>query len=413
MDPKSQTVILGAGIIGLSTAYYLSESQQNIHIIEPSHELFASASGLAGGFIAADWFAPSVAPLGGLSFRLHKELAEQHQGKERWGYSLSTGTSLSQDVANEEEAVLGSGEDWLQNGTSRAEAAGGHSFSEGEGPAWLMRSNGSSLEVISRDASTAQIDPRRLCQFLLEQCTARGVQLHRPARATSVSKDATGVLNGVHVVSADGSERDLPCTRLVLTAGAWTPKVVSTLFPRAPLRVPISALAGHSLLLKSPRWSAEHEEKGCHAVFATDTLGFSPELFSRIGGEIYIAGLNSTMIPLPDVPSDCKARDDAMQQLKDVAKTMLGLPGQEDDLQVLREGLCFRPVTSSGRPIISRIPDAKLDMATRSGGEGGVFMAAGHGAWGISQSLGTGKVMAELICGQPTSVNIKALALPA
>ena len=54
----ASTVIIGAGIIGCSTAYYLSQSHDteagSIHLVESSPELFASASGKAGGFIAAD-----------------------------------------------------------------------------------------------------------------------------------------------------------------------------------------------------------------------------------------------------------------------------------------------------------------------------------------------------------------------
>ena len=52
------TVIIGAGIIGCATAYYLATSGKtapsSIHIIEASPELFASASGKAGGFCTSD-----------------------------------------------------------------------------------------------------------------------------------------------------------------------------------------------------------------------------------------------------------------------------------------------------------------------------------------------------------------------
>lgn len=52
------TVIIGAGIVGLSTAYYLAHSghtkPDTIHLIESSPELFASASGKAAGFCAPD-----------------------------------------------------------------------------------------------------------------------------------------------------------------------------------------------------------------------------------------------------------------------------------------------------------------------------------------------------------------------
>ena len=54
----THTVILGSGIIGLSTAYFLSESghtdPQSIVLLDSSAELFHCASGFAGGFCAMD-----------------------------------------------------------------------------------------------------------------------------------------------------------------------------------------------------------------------------------------------------------------------------------------------------------------------------------------------------------------------
>lgn len=57
-ESEQHTIILGAGIIGCATAFYLSTSTnarpEKIHLIEASPELFASASGKAGGFLASD-----------------------------------------------------------------------------------------------------------------------------------------------------------------------------------------------------------------------------------------------------------------------------------------------------------------------------------------------------------------------
>lgn len=75
-------------------------------------------------------------------------------------------------------------------------------------------------------------------------------------------------------------------------------------------------------------------------------------------------------------------------------------------------GLCFRPVTNRGTPILGRIPDERLgSIGTRGGSEGGVWLAAGHGPWGISLSLGSGKIMAEMIQGRSTSVSVSGLGL--
>lgn len=70
-------------------------------------------------------------------------------------------------------------------------------------------------------------------------------------------------------------------------------------------------------------------------------------------------------------------------------------------------------MTSSGRPLVSRIPDEKLGgIKTRGAGEGGVFISGGHGAWGISHAPGTGMVLAELMEGRPPSAKVEALQLP-
>lgn len=296
------TVIIGAGIIGTSTAYYLSESStspSNIHLVEASPQLFASASGYAAGFLARDWFSPTLSALGALSFDLHKQLAYANNGQEKWGYSRSTAFSL-------EETIGERGEDWLSEGVSRVRAANMSRPVNGDGdgdrPAWLT--DHGKLEVISTGETTAQVyvsrlymnlescpsqitcnsrdtyvvlipdpplsllqithklswihsDPLRLCQFLISTCLARGVQLHQPAQAISVSRDPSGALSSIRIRNSDSSnpqELEIPCRHLVLAAGAWTPKVFSTLFPESKVKIPVTSLAGHSLLLRSPHW---------------------------------------------------------------------------------------------------------------------------------------------------------------
>lgn len=102
-------------------------------------------------------FSPSVAPFSLLSFQLHAHLASAHNGRQNWGYTPSTGLSYNE---NGEEAVGGSGEDFLANGTSRAQAAAAailRDEKEVTGPVWLKSGEGVSWEVISQDTSTAQM----------------------------------------------------------------------------------------------------------------------------------------------------------------------------------------------------------------------------------------------------------------
>ncbi|KJK68203.1 FAD dependent oxidoreductase [Aspergillus parasiticus SU-1] len=397
------TVILGGGIIGSATAYYLSETHPagDIHIIESSSELFSSASGYAAGFLAKDWFSPDVASLGELSFGLHESLAVEYGGVERWGYMK--GTALSYD-ATIKRGGGSQGGDWMDRGGSRAETASGSN-------------------------SGISSDPLRLCRFLMDTAISRGVQLHHPARATSLVTDENGCITGVKIVDLVSQEEfTLPCTHLIICAGAWTSRVFKDLFPSAQVSIPVSQLAGYSLVLRSPRHTLEHEQQTyggrCHAIFTENpfSCGFSPEIFSRQGGEIYIAGLNDPDMSLPGLAEESRnlIDRDELRRLEAVSTQLMGgLVDKDagvtdvnmDDLEVLREGLCFRPITDRGTPVVCRIDDDLLGDGVRTAGHGGVFVATGHGPWGISLSLGTGRVVADMVEGVRPRADVSGLGL--
>ncbi|KAI9894746.1 MAG: hypothetical protein M1814_002103 [Vezdaea aestivalis] len=407
------TVILGSGIIGLSTAYYLSRKRDpsTIHIVDPSPKLFASASGNAAGFLARDWFAPAAAALGVLSFDLHQRLAEEHDGREKWGYSPSTSFGIVSSDGQRDDNDY----DWLLLGSSRARAVHSSGVSTDEvGPVWLKMKDGKRIERNSEDGTTAQVDPLRLCEFLLGECQTRGVQLHHPAKALSVTPDIKGELACVRILSTvTGIESDIPATRIVIAAGAWSPSVFKSLFPSSGLDIGkfIGKLAGHSIVIKYPEVNNPKITGNCHAIFLNSEAGFTPEIFSRVGGEIYVAGLNCSSLTLPELPTDTILDTEAIQKLKDLAAGTIGIDDRQTELEIVKSALCFRPVTESGTPLICKIKDADLgELKTRLDG-GGVYLAAGHGPWGISLSLGTGMVMANLIEGHQAVSEIRDLGL--
>ncbi|KAL4739032.1 FAD dependent oxidoreductase [Aspergillus similis] len=425
------TVILGGGIIGSSIAYYLSKQNPSgasqIHIIESSNTLFSSASGYAAGFLAKDWFEPLLLPLGEYSFALHESLAAEHGGDKKWGYMKGTALSLGSTDAGSGGAR---GDDWLRSGTSRAETATTKPVVLDQGPEWLTRQKATAIEKISEGGSVAQVDPLRLSQFLLEQAISRGVKLHQPSSATSLVTNSSGMVTAIKILNhTTRTESILPCTKLIIAAGSWTPRVFSSLFPSSTTTFPIYPLAGYSLVIRSPRYTKRHETElngESHAVFTTHppSCGFSPEIFSREGSEIYIAGLNSREIPVPERVEDLKERYfDAkeMQKLKDVTVRLMGnLPAgttestdeiaNTNDLEVLREGLCLRPVAERGVPFVSKVDDSALG-GVKTAKNGGVFVAAGHGPWGISLALGTGSVVADLVRGVTPAVDIRGLGV--
>ncbi|KOS20881.1 putative oxidoreductase [Escovopsis weberi] len=411
------TVILGSGIIGLSTAYYLvttdAQPAHTIHLVDASPHLFSSASGFAAGFIARDWHRPAVAELAALSFAEHARLAEEHGGAARWGYANTR--ALSYEAQAGAAARDGKrGEDWLLEGTSRALAKGSEGRRDGdlEVPRWWRRRAGDAASVVD-ESGTGIVDPLNLCRFLLGECEACGVKVHHPATAVAITTDDGGVLSGVRIRYADSRAQPdaaIPATRVLLAAGSWTPHVFRTLFPASRTAIPVTSLAGHSLVVRTP--PGTHHADATHAMFCA-VPAFSPEIFSRPSGVIYVAGLNSSTLPLPEPAGPASPVAADLQTLRTVAAQLID--SGDAPLEILREALCFRPVTAKGTPLLGRIADAHLGAGVRTRGAalGGVFLAVGHGPWGISLSLGTGKVMAELMHNRALSADISALGLDA
>lgn len=419
------TVIIGAGIVGVSTAFYLAENDAttDIHLIETTDTLFASASGYAGGFLARDWHAPATASLAALSFDQHAALAAKYDGASRWGYAISTALSYSVPGTSEDDKRWQGrrGEDWLRQGTSRSTSAPVDAAlppsKKTRTPVWLQRKQGDQVMVLADDGTTAQIEPAPFCQFLLDTCRARGVRLHQRARVTAVRRDATGRLSSVTVEEHGGERTVLPCARLVITAGAWTPRVLGELFPDEfaadEKQLPVSNYAGHSLVVRTKDVPPTEAADNCFALFAAGgSLQYCPEIFGRANGTLYLAGLNSSTLPLPERASDATPDSLLLEDLKATCRNVLG----SDDYEVVRAGLCHRPATPWGAPLVLRLLNEQLSATSKeqslTSGLGGVFVAAGHGPWGISMGPGTGMVLAELLQGRPLSADLSQLGLP-
>ncbi|KAK4942973.1 hypothetical protein LTR10_017357 [Elasticomyces elasticus] len=438
------TVILGGGIIGLATAYYLSLAKpptefEPLHIVDSSPTLLTSASGLAGGFLASNWFSPAVSSLGALSFRLHRELAENHNGPHRWGYAPSHVYSLSVDERGVSRAGKKEKADaWLQEGTSRAQLV----QTEGKGvmlnddgtPAVFTPQEGGTLETIASPDECAQIEPKELCEFLLEECKKYGVKVHLSTKAEGVETDNNGALKGLKLKSSDNNDHFLECDKVVVSAGAWTPRVFKSLFPKSATRIPVSPLAGYSLAVKSPRYTtpfvdAEKRQIGggednwlCYAIYCAPGrhFAYAPEAYARLARngetEIWVGGINDSTLPLPELAVSVKDMIDP-ESINDLRKTIVQLTGlakegddlHHDDLELVREGLCFRPVTHKGTPLIGKVPEKNLGSIKV--GNGGVWIASGHGPWGISLSLGTGLVVSEMLLGKKPSADVRALGI--
>ena len=98
--------------------------------------------------------------------------------------------------------------------------------------------------------------------------------------------------------------------------------------------------------------------------------------------------------PLPDSPD---AVDVSAASCAIVARATARVANSLAAAPITRRQACYRPVTDDGLPLIGRVP-----------GAAGVYVATGHGPWGILNGPATGQALAELIIeGTATSVDLR------
>ncbi|KAI0100588.1 hypothetical protein GGR51DRAFT_575271 [Nemania sp. FL0031] len=416
--PYGDTVIIGGGVIGLCTAFYLAHARGGkrgrITIVDRAPELFLGASGKCNGVLGDYGFSDEVAPLGSLSWQLHHRLANAYGGVERWGFSAM--------VVHRPEKV--------RNNTEMKHH-GPEDSSNMPMPPWFHSPVKFIDHLESNPVLAARISPRRFCSFLKEECERMGAKILLNLQVTSVTLKAGApssvVVEQEHetligIVSKEqalqqqkmNSQR-ISCNNLVIAAGPWSQRVFKSLFPDSVINIPFDqdSKSGNSLLLKLPGY--RNNRGYCDQVYLKDLIGKKVDLSDYLDGYIYLGGYLAGAEPLPEKVTDVKPQRKYIDEMLRTARKFLVAPGNEGVL-IVAGGRAYRPVLSIDRPIITKVPPKLLALGEIGGEQtratGGVFLNVGHGSDGMTLGPGSGLVMSELIQGIPTSADITRLGLP-
>jgi glycine/D-amino acid oxidase-like deaminating enzyme len=335
-------IVCGAGVVGASVAYFLARRGVGVTVVERTG-VACAASGKSGGFLALDWCDGSpLGPLARASFKLHAELATELGAD--YGYRRMDTFMLAA----------------REHGTP----AGGHRVAA---PRWLDGA-GIVTAALGSPATTAQVTPARFTAALIDAARARGARVH-----TGIVEDVAwrgDTASGVMTAGGETLEGDA----IVLAMGPWTGRLTGR------LRLPsLYGLKGYSVTLAAPDVPA-------HALFVdyrtADGRALEPEIFPRPDGEVYVCGM-ADPAPLPDSPEAVEVNEGSCDTLARAAgRVSVALAAA----QITRRQACYRPVTDDGIPLIGPVPGAR-----------GVFVATGHGPWGILNAPATGLAMAELV----------------
>ncbi|BGP58623.1 hypothetical protein JCM8202v2_006292 [Rhodotorula sphaerocarpa] len=344
--------------------------------------------------------APSTASLAELSYSLHAQLAKELDGSARWGYRKLDTLSISADL-------------------SSSSAAGGKAsrvrkLKESDLFNWLNKDLLTSTEVLGSEETTAQVHPELFTRAIANEAQKEGVEvvygtaqsLERLEGADDGYRVSVSPRTATSGESSAETARSLEFDQVVVAAGPWTGRLLSTLGPIASRAGRAKAIRGsraHSIVVRSPEgktlpaqalFTSIKEQKGRHA---------EPEIYNRPDGTAYACGpTDDSDLPVraSDVTISRAAIASLISQTAQLAPDYLDSTA-EGGATVEREQACYLPV-GSGDPVIGQIEGT---------GEGkGVWVASGHSCWGICNGPGTGQVVAELLLdGKASSANISQL----
>ncbi|KAL1847966.1 hypothetical protein Daus18300_013769 [Diaporthe australafricana] len=443
MSPAQQSqqrdiTIIGGGIIGCSTAYFLtrhpsySPSTHRITLLEaastnsggrtedsitdpaklagdparaqqlnPAHNGIAGgSSGKAGGLLAKWAFPSNIVPL---SFRLHDELAREHDGAARWGYRRCYASQV--ECRARMPAGLGgekgSGQAELDLGKTEGVTRGLHkdhrktisklkTLGAPEDLDWLDTEHSLvAYDGMGTPEDTAQVHPELFTRSMAQLAEEKGVKVVTGARVTAINKGSSGHVESVTCIKeGEQQEQQLPTTDCIVAAGPWT----SRLLPE----VPVTSSRAHSIVIKTPKPvspyalftsialppgfpSPSTEQQQTQSSKRAQTV--EPEIYARPDGTAYACGPTDTAVDLPlttaQVAVDRARCDDVAAQVGAVSDEL----GRDGEL--LARQACYLP---QGGPFIGPVP-----------GHGGVVVAAGHTCWGIQNAPATGKLVSEVV----------------
>lgn len=358
----ANVTVVGGGICGIASAYFLSKRGYSCTLVERSKP-FNAASGRAGGFLAKDWSdgTPSES-LTHASFQLHFQLAHE-LGAERTGFR-----ELNHAVATQSHEQL-----------KHASAS-----IDPDAPSYVR--NCTSCMCISNPHTIAQTHPARLCRAMLEESDTSIVN----ATATGVERDArTGRVQ--RVLLDNGNSLDVQ-RALVLAMGPWTDAVRKWFADELGDLDPIVGNKAHSITVNAsveptPVFSSIIDENGQR---------WEPEAYPR-AEEVYVCGQHSNT-PLPSDPDAIKPEEDMIERLKHSASLLSDRLA--DKSAITSESACYLPICSDGPPLLGAIPES----------DNTAFIATGGSCWGILNGPGMGKAISELIAdGEAHCANIESL----
>ena len=405
---SKDVIIIGGGIIGLCSAYYLHKEGHQVTIIDKS-DISSGASFVNAGYITPSHFIPLASPgmiTKGIKWmmnssspfyvkpRLNREFLQWF-----WAFKKSATKSkvekaipvikdinlLGRDLFEELKASDDFDFHYERKGLLmcyQTDKAGEEEWKVGQ----LGIKEGLNVENLTKESvkrlepnidlnikgavyydCDAHTTPNEFMKGMVNYLQSKGVTFHLNEEVEDIN------FGNAKIAEIKTNKQLLKAREVVLAAGSWSPLLTKKL----GLKIPIEAGKGYRINVK------RHTGIQIPSILVEAKVAVTPmNGFTRFAGTMEIGGIN---------------HDINVNRVKAIAKASEsfynGLKIEQEEIDSASCGL--RPCTPDGIPYIGRTSKCN-----------NLIIATGHAMMGWSLGPATGKLVSEIISDKKTSLNL-------
>ena len=403
--------VLGSGVIGVTSAWYLAQAGFEVEVIDRQPDVametsFANAGEISPGY-SSPWAAPGI-PLKAIKwmFMKHAPLIIQpgmDMAKLRWMAQMLGNCSSAAYAVNKARMVRLA--EYSRDCLTELRTQTGISFDERQqGTLQLFRTQkqldaaGKDIEVLRAGGVAFELLDVAGC--LAAEPGLRGTQdrivggLRLPGDETgdcfkftqALARRAAGLgvtfrhdttitrLNMVEgrVASVTTTQGEITADAFVLALGSYAPALVAPL----GMHLPVYPVKGYSITLP-----IVDEARAPVSTIMDETYKIA---ITRLGSRIRVGGMAEL------AGFDLTLNDKRKRTLLHSVQDLFGGAGDTTNAEFWT-GL--RPMTPDGTPVVGRSPVPNL------------FMNTGHGTLGWTMAAGSARVLADIIAGRATEID--------
>lgn len=369
--PRSDVLIVGAGIVGAAVAYFATAAGLSVTVIERGTIAAGTTSRCEGNLLVSD---KEVGPE--LELALHSQAiwrGELAEHAAHWEFESKGGLVVASTPAG--KSALDALAVYQRRLGIRAENIADAAGLREIEPYLNPRMPGG---VFYPD--DAQVQPVLAAHHLLRLARARGAQLITGTAVTGIRS------RGGRVVGVDTADGPLDAGAVVNCAGPWAGEVAAL----AGVDLPVLPRRGFVLVTEPVPVTVRHK------VYAAEYVQNVASSDAGLHVSSVVEGTPSGTILMgasrERVGFDATFSAEAVGR---VAAGAIDLFPVLADVQIIRTYSGFRPYCPDHLPVIGE-----------DGRRPGLWHAAGHEGAGIGLSVGTAKLLVQAMCAEPTDLSL-------